>query len=183
MTRIVLPTRESLTDETLQRRWDRMAARGPVLNVLRMFMLNPDLELNARRLWQASGLAPRQREIVILRCAYVRSSTYEWHQHVRIAAGEGLSLAEINAVRDWQQAAIFSEDERALLAYVDALKDGARPDDAVFQAVAANRSPAEIMGVSMLITTYFQLAAMMAIVDLETEEPFVGWDVGEEQLT
>ncbi len=177
MARIALPTRESLTDEVLQRRWDQMAARGPVLNVFRMFMLNSGLDLNVRRLWQASGLAPRQREIVILRCACVRKSTYEWHQHVRIASGESLSPAEINAVRDWQPATVFSADERALLAYVDALKDGERPGDAVFQAVAANRSPAEIMGVSMLITTYFQLAAMMAIMDLETEEPFVGWDM------
>jgi 4-carboxymuconolactone decarboxylase len=178
MARIPLPTRASLTDEAMQRRWDRMAERGPVLNVLRLFMANPAIELNARKLWDASGLTPRAREIVILRCAFNRQSTYEWHQHVRIAKGEGLSLEEINAVREWRDAKVFSEQERVLLAYVDELAANPRPSEAVFADLARERTPAEILGVTMLITTYFQLAHVMAALDLETEEPFVGWDVG-----
>lgn len=178
MARIPLPTRESLTDDALVQRWDRLAARGPVLNVLRMFMANPTIELNAFQVWRASGLAPRVREIVILRCAYVQQSTYEWHQHVRIAANEGLTAAEIDAVRDWRNAALFTEDERALLAYVDELAANPRPSDEVFAAMAEGRSPAEILGVTMLVTLYFQLARIMAALDLETEEPFVGWDLG-----
>ena len=178
MARIPLPTRESLTDPALQQRWDRLAERGPVLNVSRMFLVNPEIELNARQVWRASGLTPRAREIVILRCAYVQQSTYEWHQHVRIATGEGLTAAEINAVRTWQDATLFSEDERALLAYVDELAMLPRPGDAVFAALARRRSPAEVLGVTMLITLYFQLARIMAALDLETEGPFVGWEVG-----
>jgi alkylhydroperoxidase family enzyme len=178
MARIPLPTRESLTDEALRQRWDRLAERGPVLNVYRLFLANPEIELNALRLWRASGLSPRAREIVILRCAFVKQSTYEWHQHVRIARREGLSHAEIDAVRDWRQSALFAEDERALLAYVDELAAAPRPSDEVFAPFAANRSPAEILGVTMLITLYFHLAHIMAALDLETEEPFVGWEIG-----
>src|SRR5215216_2447272 len=116
MARIPLPTRETLTDEALQQRWDRLAERGPVLNVFRLFMANPGIDLNAGRIWQATGLVPREREIVILRCAYVKQSTYEWHQHVRIARDAGLTPTEINALRSWRDAAGFSDDERALLA-------------------------------------------------------------------
>ncbi|HLZ72764.1 MAG TPA: hypothetical protein VKV26_22905 [Dehalococcoidia bacterium] len=57
MARIPLPTRDSL-DAELQARWDRQAERGPVLNIMRVFMTNPTIELNARRVWQASGLSP-----------------------------------------------------------------------------------------------------------------------------
>ena len=178
MARIPLPTRESLTDEALQARWNRLAERGPVLNVFRLFLINPEIELNAFRLWQASGLSPRAREIVILRCAFLRQSTYEWHQHVRIARREGLGDAEIDAVRDWRQSTHFSDDVRALLAYVDELAAASRPSEDIFTAVATGRSPAEVLGVTMLITTYFQLAHVMAALDLETEEPFVGWEVG-----
>src|SRR5712692_1361589 len=103
MARVPLPTRESLTDEALQRRWDRQAERGPVLNIMRLFMVNPAIELNARQVWQASGLEPRAREIVILRAAATQQSTYEWHQHVRIASGEGLTPAEITAVGNWRE--------------------------------------------------------------------------------
>jgi 4-carboxymuconolactone decarboxylase len=178
MARIPLPTRDTLADEALQQRWDRLAERGPVLNVFRLFMANPGIELNAGRIWQASGLAPRQREIVILRCAFVKRSTYEWHQHVRIARDAGLSDAEIDAIRDWRQSSLYSEPERALLAYVDELAANPRPGEEVFAAVARGRSPGEILGVTWLITLYFQLAHVMAALDLETEGPFVGWEVG-----
>lgn len=177
MARIPLPTRETLTDESLQQRWDRLSERGPILNIQRVFMANPDIDLNARSVWKASGLSPRAREIVILRCAFNRQSTYEWHQHVRIATNEGLTKADINAVRTWREAAQFSEDERALLGYVDALAASSRPDDAAFAAMAKGRSTADIVGVTMLITLYFQLAHVMAAMDLETEVPFVGWEV------
>jgi 4-carboxymuconolactone decarboxylase len=183
MARVPLPTRESLTDTVAQERWDRFAERGPVLNVWRLFLANPGVELNSRKLWQASGLEPRSREIVILRCAAARQSTYEWHQHVRIATDAGLTAAEINAVRSWQNATCFSAAERALLAYVDELAIKSRPDDAVFAAMAHGRSAAEIFGVTMLITQYFQLAHVMAALDLETEEPFVGWEVGSQPVS
>src|SRR6202011_5788332 len=149
------------TDETLQRRWDRQAERGPVLNIMRLFMVNPAIELNARQIWQASGLEPRAREIVILRAAATQQSTYEWHQHVRIASGVGLTPAEITAVGSWRDATCFSEPERALLAYVDELAANPRPSDAIYNAVADGRTPAEILGVTMLITLYFQLARIM----------------------
>ena len=178
MARIPLPTRETLTDPVALERWDRASARGPVLNVLRMFMINPTIELNARSLWTASGLEPRGREIVILRCAFNRQSTYEWHQHVRIAKGEGLTVDEINAVREWRDSNAFTEQERVLLAYVDEMAANPRPSEAAFADLARDRTPGEVLGVTMLITTYFQLAHVMAALDLETEEPFVGWEVG-----
>jgi alkylhydroperoxidase family enzyme len=178
MARIPLPTRESLADDELRSRWDRTAGRsGQVLNIQRAFFINPEITLNAFQIWRASGLSPRAREIVILRCAFDKQSTYEWHQHVRIARGEGLTVDEINAVTDWKSSNAFSEDERALLAYVDDMAANPRASDATFAAVSKGRSSAGVFGVTFLITLYFQLAQVMATMDLETEEPFVGWKV------
>jgi alkylhydroperoxidase family enzyme len=176
MARLPLPTRESLPDD-LKERWDRTAARGPVLNIMRAFFLNPAIETNAIQVWRACGLSPRAREIVILRAAFVRQSTYEWHQHVRIARDGGLTDAEIDAVRDWQKATVFTDDERALLRFVDDLNEG-RPSAPVWAAVSRDRSDGEVFGVLYLVTLYFQLAHVMAALDLETEEPFVGWEIG-----
>jgi alkylhydroperoxidase family enzyme len=114
---------------------------------------------------------------VILRAAYRKQSTYEWHQHVRIARDAGLSDDEINAVKEWRASPLFDEGDRVVLAYVDALADSPRPDDAAFEAVAASRSTGEVFGLTFLVTLYFQLAHVMAAFDLETEEPFIGWDV------
>lgn len=177
MARIPLPTRDTLPTDELKERWDRTASRGPVLNIQRAFMTNPGIELNAFGVWRATGLEPRAREIVILRCAYQKQSTYEWHQHVRIARDAGLSDATINAVTDWQGSTEFSDDERVLLGYVDELAASSRPSDASFEAVSRNRSTAEVFGVTFLITLYFQLAQVMAALDLETENAFVGWSV------
>ena len=174
MTRIPLPTRE-LLPESLQERWDRTEARGPVLNIQRVFLANPDIRLDAFGVWKASGLLPRSRELVILRAAFRKQSAYEWHQHVRIARGEGLSDGDIEAVARWEGSDRFSAEERVLLGYVDALADSLRPSDQAFEAFAEGRSPAEIVGVTFLITLYFQLAHVMAALDLETEEEFVGW--------
>jgi 4-carboxymuconolactone decarboxylase len=176
MSRLPLPTRESLSPE-LQERWDRLAERGGPLNIQRAFMLNPAIEVNAFRIWRASGLEPRARELVILRAAYKKQSTYEWHQHVRIARDAGLSDDLINAVRDWEQSPLISNDERVLLAYVDALAADQRAADGPFEALAASRPADEVFGITFLITLYFQLAQVMATLELETEEPFVGWNV------
>ena len=177
MARIPLPTRDDLPDDELKERWDRTAQRGPVLNIQRAFFTNPGIETNAFKVWKASGLSPRSRELVILRCAFARESRYEWHQHVRIARNEGLSDEDILAVKAWETSDRFNDDERALLAYVDGLAAAPRASDDVFNAMAAGRAPGEIFGVTYLITMYFQLAQVMATLDLETEDPFVGWDL------
>jgi alkylhydroperoxidase family enzyme len=177
MARIPLPTRDDLPDEQARERWDRIAARGPILNIIRLYFANPELESNGIRAWRASGLPTRSRELVILRCAFRRQSRYEWHQHVRFARDAGIPGADINAIRNWENSSSFSPEERVLLRYADALVDSARPDDEVFAAVAEGRSSAEVLGITYLITYYLQAGHVMAAMDLETEEPFVGWEI------
>jgi hypothetical protein len=82
-------------------------------------------------------------------------------------------------VRNWSGSPLFSAEEKALLAYVDAMAADQRPDDASFAALAAGRTAGEVFGVTFLVTLYFQLAHVMAALDLETEQPFVGWELAE----
>jgi alkylhydroperoxidase family enzyme len=176
MARLPLPTRESLPKE-LQERWDRTVAAGPMLDIQRLFFVNPDIRLNALAVWRATGLSPRAREIVILRAAFRKESRYEWHQHVRISRDAGLRDDEINAVTNWQSSKLFSDDQRALLAYVDDLAEHHRASDESFAAISRGRQPAEIIAITYLITLYFQLAQVMATMDLQPETEFVGWEV------
>ena len=46
-----------------------------------------------------NSLPPREREIVILRVGYLCKSGYEFTQHTRIGLNEGLSEAEIAAIK------------------------------------------------------------------------------------
>jgi len=71
------------------------------LNVLKMFAGTEDL-FDAtigivRAMFQAKGIDPRTREIIILRASKVLNTPYEAQANVRMAKNAGLSLAEIDA--------------------------------------------------------------------------------------
>ncbi|MHC4342671.1 MAG: carboxymuconolactone decarboxylase family protein [Planctomycetota bacterium] len=76
-------------------------------------------------------LDDRLRELLIMRIGWTTGSDYEWTQHWRIAQEQfGCSEQDLLAVRDWQTSDHFGEDERTLLAAVDALLvQGGLPKD------------------------------------------------------
>ena len=53
----------------------------------------------AGKLLGAGKLTPRDRELAVLRTAWVCRSSYEWGHHVRIGRESGLTGAEIIAVK------------------------------------------------------------------------------------
>src|SRR5271156_5605277 len=72
---------------------------GQVLNIFATFARHPRLFKRwlalGGQLLQGSELPARDRELLILRCAWHCRSDYEWGQHVRIAATAGISEEEI----------------------------------------------------------------------------------------
>jgi alkylhydroperoxidase/carboxymuconolactone decarboxylase family protein YurZ len=71
------------------------------LNVLKMFagtedMFAPTIGL-VRAVFQAKGVDPRTREMIILRAAKVLNAPYEAQANVQMAGNAGLSAAEIEA--------------------------------------------------------------------------------------
>jgi alkylhydroperoxidase family enzyme len=126
---------EEPEDEELRLMYERMSAgAGPVggpvpgvLNVFKTVAHNPRL----LRAWMRMGtvllapggitLSPRLREIAILRIAQQCGSEYEFAHHIPIAEGVGLSEAEISALQDFAESPHFSELERAVIRYTDAL--------------------------------------------------------------
>lgn len=128
-------------------------------------------------LWNHSGLTDRQREIVILTVASEIESWYEWHQHVLIGRGIGLSDAEMNAIaRDDRTP--FSDDERVLISYVRAVVHG-RVNDPIHDAMAATFDDSTIVGAAATAGGYVALGRLIEVldVDLETGDTFVGWEL------
>lgn len=70
-----------------------------------------------------NGLPPRQREMVILRTGFLCKSGYEWAQHVRMGAREGVTQAEVAAIKVGADDPIWSDSDRALLRMADALHE------------------------------------------------------------
>jgi alkylhydroperoxidase family enzyme len=70
-------------------------------------------------------LDDRLRELLIMRIGWTTGSDYEWTQHWRIAQEQfGCSEKDLLEVRDWQNSIHFGDDEKTLLAAVDALLTG-----------------------------------------------------------
>ncbi len=68
-----------------------------------------------------NDLAPREREIVILRIGYLCRSGYEWAQHDRIGRAVGLTAAEIARIKAGPDAPGWSPADCALLKATDEL--------------------------------------------------------------
>jgi alkylhydroperoxidase family enzyme len=128
-------------------------------------------------LWNHSGLDDRQREIVILTVAAEIGSTYEWHQHVGIAADAGLNDEEIGAIaRDDRDP--FSDDERALVAYVRGVARG-RVTDPLHKAVVERIGERATVGAASVAAGYLALGHLIQAlgVEIEAGDDFVGWAI------
>jgi alkylhydroperoxidase family enzyme len=100
--------------------------RGKLLNLYRMLLNAPPLaeswfnHSNAIR-WKTT-LDGRLREIIIVRMGHLAQSQYVLRQHVpALALADGVTLEECNALVDWRATKLFSERERAALAYADTM--------------------------------------------------------------
>src|SRR5215475_10895001 len=90
----------------------RAGRRGKLINIYRMLLNSPALaeswfnHSNAVR-WK-TALDGRLREIVIIRLGHLTGSAYVLRQHVpALALADGVSVAECEALADWQGAAFF----------------------------------------------------------------------------
>lgn len=70
---------------------------------------------------KANDLALREKELVILRTAFLCRAGYSWAQHQAIARHAGLTDEDIARVKQGPTAAGWSEAERALLSASDEL--------------------------------------------------------------
>jgi 4-carboxymuconolactone decarboxylase len=99
---------------------------GQVLNVYRTLVNAPEaaeafLKWGRYILSERNDLAPRQREIVILRTGFLCRSGYEWTQHVRVGKGAGLTDAEVEAIKVGADAPSWDAADAALIRAADEL--------------------------------------------------------------
>jgi len=156
---------------------------GERLNVYSAVANNPDVLAGLREflssLWARSGLTERQREVVILATAAEIGGAYEWHQHVNIATGVGLTAGEISAIgRDDRSG--FPVEEQALIAYTRAVVRG-RVTDALHDGVAEHFGERAMVGAAATAAGYLALGRLIDAFDvgIESGEEFVGWELEE----
>jgi alkylhydroperoxidase family enzyme len=147
---------------------------GPkALNLLGTFARHPDLtrayHTFVGHLLFASTLAPRDRELLVLRVAAVRGADYEWAQHAVIAADVGLTEEEVARVAAGPDADEWRDHDRALLRAVDQLVADARIDEATWMQLAATLDDQQLLDLIFTVGCYETLAMVLRSVDVELD--------------
>ena len=150
--------------------------RGRLLNLYRALLHSPPLaeswfnHSNAVR-WKTT-LSGRLREIVIIRLAHLAKSQYALRQHVpSLALAEGMTLDECYALADWRASKLFTEPERAALAYADAMTRDIQVPDAVFTEVKRHYDARATVELTVLIGSYNMHARVLEALELDLEPP------------
>lgn len=150
---------------------DDMAGRP--LNVHRLMACNPDL-LKAwwdfRNYSVAGGsLGKRNAELVILRVAVHMQSWYEWASHADRALACGLSLEEIERVKDNPGSPQWDASERLLLTAADELVSHHRISAATRTQLGEFYNVKQIMDIIAIQGMYVILGCMINTWGLELD--------------
>jgi alkylhydroperoxidase family enzyme len=109
------------------------------------------------------------RELVILRVAVLNRAPYEFTQHAPVALAEGLSQAQVDAVRDWQDSALFDARQRHVLAYADAMTLQVQVPQPLFDALLAHLSHREVVELTATVAGYNMVSRFLEALQIEIE--------------
>lgn len=118
---------------------------------------------------EQAQLAPPIRELLILRVAWRAGSGYEWNQHRRMGAEEGLTDAQIRAVREGPSAAVWTPLERALLTAVDEMADAFAISQKTWDELAASFDGPQLFELLFVAGGYLCLAGVLNSLGLRGE--------------
>lgn len=99
-------------------------------------------------------LTNRERELAVLRQAWVTGSPYEWGEHVDIGKRLGLSVEDIELITQGADAPGWSRHEAAILRGVDELLSSYRIADETWAVLAETWSDKQLLEFPILVGVY-----------------------------
>ncbi|HXN60406.1 MAG TPA: carboxymuconolactone decarboxylase family protein [Acidimicrobiales bacterium] len=143
------------------------------LNAMGVMAHHPDVTLAFNHLVSHvnydSTLSARQRELLVLRVAHVRGSTYEWGQHVYQGGQAGITPDEVERVRVGPSAEGWSPFERALVRAADELVRDARIGDDTYDTLSAELDTRQLMDVVFTVGAYDAFAMFLRTFDVAVD--------------
>lgn len=103
---------------------------------------------------ETSRIAPREREILILRVGWLCQAEYEWGQHVIFGREAGLTDAEIARIKAGPDAPGWTPFEAALLRATDELHHDSCIGDATWKTLAERYDDLQMMDVVFAVGQY-----------------------------
>ena len=122
-------------------------------------LLGPFLDLAVAL--RAAPVSPRMdRELVILRTLQITGGDYGFAHHRVMGLSCGLTEAQIGDLDRWRDSSSFSERQRALLSYADAMTSPDGVDDATYQALSTILPPREMVEITLSAAFYAMVAQL-----------------------
>lgn len=139
--------------------FSRVIARHP--DMYRIFV--PFIE----RLIAGTKLAPRERQVLVLRTLALSGETYEMHHHKLISRAAGISDAEIEAFAAGSDS--LPPFERALARAAEELVQDQRVGDATWATLAERYGEEQLMEVVFLVGCYNTMAMLTKSFEMPLE--------------
>jgi alkylhydroperoxidase family enzyme len=128
---------------------EKYARYGPPDNAFKTFLRVPEMVDGIMPytiyLESETSLTPRQREILILRAAWLCGNEAIWARHAARAREAGMNNTEIHRIAEGPSAAGWEPFEATLLRMADELYRNSSVTDATFKAVSATYDMAHAM--------------------------------------
>jgi AhpD family alkylhydroperoxidase len=102
-----------------------------------------------------SGLEPKLLDLVKIRASQINGCAFCLDMHIREARQEGETEARIYLLDAWSESPLYSERERAALAWTDAvtLVSATHVPDDVFEQARRHFSDEELVNLTLAVTT------------------------------
>ena len=150
------------------------ARGGRLINIYRLMLHSPKLadawfELN-QAVRYGTEIDGQSRELAVIRVAILNHVDYVVRAHgPAYALKEGLTADQVDAVANWQGSNLFSEKQRALLAYVDSMTREIDVSDDVFAEIRKHHSERQVVELTMLIGAYNMLTRFLKALRVDRE--------------
>ena len=150
------------------------ARGGRLINIYRLMLHSPalanawfDLNQAVRYGTQIDG---QSRELAVIRVAILNDVEYVERAHgPAYALKEGLTPEQVAALGNWQSSTLFSEQQRALLAYTDAMTREIDVPETVFAEVRKHFSERQVVELTMLVGAYNMLTRFLKALKVDPE--------------
>lgn len=150
---------DDTADPDAQALFKDLRSRGTApLNLHRVYSNAPKLARASLSVAQAlrydAIVARADKELIILRATQLARGDYQFGQHVRLAISCGITTEQIESLPRWRESKLFSDRQRAVLAFADGMVSPEGVDDATFDAMKAFFSNREIVELTMNAAYY-----------------------------
>lgn len=150
------------------------ARGGRLINIYRLMLHSPALanawfDLN-QAVRYGTALDGQSREIAVIRVAILNGVEYVQRAHgPAYALKEGLTVEQVNAIASWHGSNLFTPEQRALLAYTDAVtREIAVPED-IFAELRRHFTDRQAVELTMLIGAYNMLTRFLSALKVDPE--------------